>query len=83
MFDDKYVRIGIEFDLLVDMQFSRYNVIANPLEGKLTMPKAAFFVFLIWCYTLPWAIFPFLSVWGRFVPGKMSGISIISILSES
>lgn len=34
------------------------------------MPKAAFFVFLIWCYTLPWAVFPYLSVWGRFVPGK-------------
>lgn len=47
---------------------SRYNVIANPLEGKLTMTKAIFFVLFIWCYTTPWAVFPFLQIWGRFVP---------------
>lgn len=48
---------------------SRYNVITNPLEGKLSMPKALFMVLLIWSYTIPWAVFPLLELWGRFVPG--------------
>lgn len=50
----------------------RYHVIANPLERKITMPKAVFIVILVWCYTIPWALFPYLRVWGRFVPGKYS-----------
>lgn len=50
----------------------RYHVIANPLEGKLTMTKAVFIVILIWCYAIPWALFPYFKVWGRFVPGKSS-----------
>lgn len=49
--------------------FYRYNVIANPLEGKLTKIKAFFIIFLLWCYTIPWAIFPLFQIWGRFVPG--------------
>lgn len=52
------------------MYIFRYHVIANPLEGKLTMPKAIFIVILIWCYAIPWALFPYFKVWGRFVPGK-------------
>ncbi|XP_031624823.1 opsin, ultraviolet-sensitive-like [Contarinia nasturtii] len=48
--------------------YDRYHVIANPLEGKLTMTKAIFIVILIWCYTVPWALFPYFQVWGRFVP---------------
>lgn len=49
----------------------RYNVIANPLEGKLSMTKAIFMVVLIWCYTLPWCLFPYFKVWGRYVPGDL------------
>lgn len=48
--------------------YDRYHVIANPLEGKLTMTKAIFIVILIWFYTIPWALFPYFKVWGRFVP---------------
>lgn len=33
------------------------------------MPKALFIILLIWCYTLPWALFPYFRVWGRYVPG--------------
>lgn len=33
------------------------------------MPKAIFMVVLIWAYTIPWAVFPLLEFWGRFVPG--------------
>lgn len=50
--------------------YDRYNVIANPFEGKLTKIKAIFFVVLVWFYTIPWAVFPLLQIWGRFVPGK-------------
>lgn len=50
--------------------YDRYHVIANPLGGKLTKIKALFFVFLIWCYTIPWAVFPLMQLWGRFVPGE-------------
>lgn len=60
----------------VFIAMDRYNVITNPLEGKLTMPKAIFFVILIWCYTTPWALFPYFQIWGRFVPGRYR-ISII------
>lgn len=55
------------FDMVI--WFNRYNVIANPLEGKLTMPKAIFIVMLIWIYTIPWSVFPYLRLWGRYVPG--------------
>lgn len=52
--------------------YDRYHVIANPLGGKLTKGKAFLFVVLIWCYTVPWAVFPLLQLWGRFVPGRWS-----------
>ena len=52
------------------LSISRYHVIANPLEGKLTMTKAVFIVILIWCYAIPWSLFPYFKVWGRFVPGR-------------
>lgn len=55
------------FDMVIWL--NRYNVIANPLEGKLTMPKAIFIVMLIWIYTIPWSVFPYLRLWGRYVPG--------------
>ncbi|XP_055300002.1 opsin, ultraviolet-sensitive-like [Sitodiplosis mosellana] len=48
--------------------YDRYHVISNPMERKLTMTKAIFIVMLIWCYTIPWSIFPYLKIWGRFVP---------------
>lgn len=56
------------------IRFCSYHVIANPLERKMTMPKAIFMVFLVWCYTLPWALFPYFQIWGRFVPGKSHSI---------
>lgn len=62
----------------------RYHVIANPLERKMTMPKAIFMVLLVWFYTIPWALFPYFQVWGRFVPGKFreilaTNVSVASI----
>lgn len=47
-----------------------YHVIANPLERKMTMPKAIFMCLLVWCYTIPWALFPYFQIWGRFAPGN-------------
>lgn len=67
--------IGKEYEAFVDLDskfnnfFCRYHVIANPMGGKLTKGKAILFVVLIWCYTIPWAVFPVLQIWGRFVPG--------------
>lgn len=60
----------------IQLYIFRYHVIANPLEGKLTMTKAIFIVILIWSYTVPWALFPYFKVWGRFVPGKLVYISV-------
>lgn len=48
----------------------RYNVIARPLEGKLSHTKAFLMVMLIWLYATPWAVLPLVEFWGRFVPGK-------------
>lgn len=41
------------------------------------MTKAVFFVILIWMYILPWALFPYFKLWGRFVPGKYSKFHIL------
>lgn len=40
------------------------------------MTKAVFIVILIWCYAIPWALFPYFRVWGRFVPGKSNIICL-------
>lgn len=48
--------------------YDRYSTIARPLDGRMSMKKALLFVFLIWFYTIPWAISPFLDLWGRYVP---------------
>lgn len=32
--------------------YDRYNTIARPLDGKLSMPKAFLMVFFVWFYTL-------------------------------
>lgn len=48
--------------------YDRYNTIARPFEGKLTHTKAIFITFLVWAYTIPWAVLPLLEIWGRFVP---------------
>lgn len=48
--------------------YDRYNTIARPLDGRLSMKKAILMLFLIWFYTTPWAVIPFLELWGRFVP---------------
>lgn len=45
--------------------YDRYSTIARPLDGRLSMTKAILFVFLIWLYTTPWAVAPFLEIWGR------------------
>lgn len=50
--------------------YDRYNVITRPFESKLTRTKALFIVFLIWGYTVPWAVLPLMEVWGRYVPGE-------------
>lgn len=63
------------------LSICRYHVIANPLEGKLTMTKAVFIVILIWCYAIPWALFPYFKVWGRFVPGKFEYTTLFVCLS--
>lgn len=41
------------------------------------MTKAVFFIILIWMYILPWALFPYFKLWGRFVPGKYSEFHIL------
>nr|ALH22350.1 UV-sensitive opsin [Photuris sp. 2 GJM-2015] len=48
--------------------YDRYTTISNPLEGKLTRTKALMMIFVIWCYTFPWAVLPMFEFWGRFVP---------------
>nr|ALB48857.1 UV opsin [Photinus tenuicinctus] len=48
--------------------YDRYATISNPLEGKLTRTKALMMIFIIWCYTFPWAVLPMFEFWGRFVP---------------
>nr|ALB48851.1 UV opsin [Photinus greeni] len=48
--------------------YDRYATISNPLEGKLTRTKALIMIFIIWCYTFPWAVLPMFEFWGRFVP---------------
>nr|ALB48845.1 UV opsin [Photinus ardens] len=48
--------------------YDRYATISNPLEGKLTRTKALMMIFIIWCYTFPWAVLPVFEFWGRFVP---------------
>lgn len=50
--------------------YDRYNVITRPFEAKLTRVKALFITFLIWGYTIPWAVLPLTEVWGRYVPGE-------------
>lgn len=58
--------------------YDRYNVITRPFEAKLTKTKALFITFLIWGYTVPWAVLPLLEVWGRYVPGEFKRIAFIS-----
>lgn len=48
--------------------YDRYNTIARPMDGRLSMKKAFLMLFLIWFYTIPWAVVPFVELWGRFVP---------------
>lgn len=48
--------------------YDRYSTIARPLDGRLSMKKAILFIFLIWFYTIPWAVAPFMELWGRYVP---------------
>nr|QWV42618.1 ultraviolet sensitive opsin 1 [Tychius meliloti] len=48
--------------------YDRYTTITSPFDGKLTRTKALLIVILIWIYTVPWTVMPFLEVWGRFVP---------------
>nr|BAQ54846.1 opsin, ultraviolet sensitive type [Asiagomphus melaenops] len=48
--------------------FDRYRAIARPFDGKLSSGKVIVILLLIWGYTLPWALFPLLDIWGRFVP---------------
>lgn len=48
--------------------YDRYNTIARPLDGRLSMTKAFVVLFLIWFYTIPWAVVPFIELWSRFVP---------------
>lgn len=49
--------------------YDRYTAITHPFDGKLTRPKALLMIVGIWLYTIPWAVLPFMEVWGRFVPG--------------
>nr|QWV42712.1 ultraviolet sensitive opsin [Epuraea ocularis] len=48
--------------------YDRYTTITRPFDGKITRTKALIFIILIWCYTIPWAIFPLLEIWGKFAP---------------
>nr|QGA28423.1 ultraviolet-sensitive opsin [Bradysia odoriphaga] len=52
----------------VFIAYDRYNVITNPFEGKMSRGKAILFIIIIWIYTIPWAVFPAMQIWGRFVP---------------
>ncbi|XP_034249735.1 opsin, ultraviolet-sensitive isoform X2 [Thrips palmi] len=48
--------------------YDRYMTIAKPFGSKMTRGKAIMIVVLIWMWVSPWALFPALEVWGRFVP---------------
>ncbi|CAG9860517.1 unnamed protein product [Phyllotreta striolata] len=48
--------------------YDRYTTITRPFDGKVSRTKALFMILFVWCYTLPWTLFPLLEVWGRFVP---------------
>lgn len=64
--------------------YDRYSTIAKPLSGRLSMKKAFLMLFLIWFYTTPWAVIPFMELWGRFVPeGYLTVRLIYKILKNS
>lgn len=48
--------------------YDRYSTIARPLDGKLSRGQVIMLVTLIWTYVLPWALMPYMGVWGRFAP---------------
>lgn len=47
------------------------------------MTKAIFMVLMVWCYTVPWAVFPLLELWGRFVPGEKHSYCIRKNLKKN
>lgn len=63
--------------------FCRYSVIANPMNGKMSMTKAIFSLILIWSYVLPWSLFPYLKLWGRFVAEGFLSTCSFDYLSDS
>ncbi|XP_039285228.1 opsin, ultraviolet-sensitive [Nilaparvata lugens] len=48
--------------------YDRYNVIAKPLDGRMSKGKAFLIILLIWAYVTPWSLMPLYGVWSRFVP---------------
>lgn len=48
----------------------------------MTMVKAIFMVIIIWIYTLPWALFPYFKIWGRFAPEGYLTACTFDYLSE-
>ncbi|KAI5695037.1 hypothetical protein M8J75_009891 [Diaphorina citri] len=52
----------------VAIAYDRYRVIAKPMDGRMSYSKALMILILIYCYVIPWAMFPYLEKWSRFVP---------------
>jgi len=52
----------------VCIAYDRYNTIAKPFDGRLTNTKAGLMLFMVWGYTIPWAIMPLTEMWGKFAP---------------
>lgn len=50
--------------------YDRYTTITRPFDGKMTRTKSLLMIIFVWLYTFPWAVLPFLEVWGRFAPGS-------------
>nr|APY20541.1 ultraviolet sensitive opsin 2 [Acmaeodera diffusa] len=52
----------------VCIAYDRYHTITNPMEGRLTRTKALLMILFIYVYVTPFAILPYLKIWGNFIP---------------
>ncbi|CAD7086067.1 unnamed protein product [Hermetia illucens] len=48
--------------------YDRYKAISSPLDGRLNFVQAGLLVWVTWLWTMPFTIFPFANIWGRYVP---------------
>lgn len=53
--------------IIIINQFINFRTITNPLQ-KSGKKKAFLLAAFTWIYALPWAVLPFLEIWGKFAP---------------